>query len=447
MSVFTTLATDTFNRANENPLSDGGNWTTPVGEFFSGATQPLQVVSDQCEATHSIVNAALYSGISWPNDQWAQFKLSGGSAEAAIILRAVDNGTSVTYIIAVTPAAPAINIAETGTPAGGSVSTPLGSGSVIRLAVLGSTAFIYVNGVLLGASTGFTLASGSAGILLEVGGNLSQSNVVNFVGGSLRGSSVSGNLANLGIAGATISWTSVPVSNMSDGSYSVSGNTTADGSGNYSTGEILPDGTYTFTPSLPGYSFSSASQTVIISNNDASGINFTAAPNRFTFLERSTPQPGGTQYDVIDSGDSKKVGTLFWDNVVARAWSFNLQDNTPHITAGSADASEISTFASALPTPPGIVTTYDPTAGASTRFQFIPFVRRSGEPALAYIVIDGPTQTEGSEVGRIIWDGSADAWCFLQTNVSANLAWAPDVNCIVNFAANLQKISPNQISL
>ena len=173
----------------------------------------------------------------------------------------------------------------------------------------------------------------------------------------------------------------------------------------------------------------------------------TEVSDRFTFHERATPNPGGTQYDVIDSGDSKRVGTVFWDNIVARGWSFNLQDNMPFITAGSSDAAEIQTFASALPTPAGIVTVYDPTAPASTRFQFIPIIRRSGQPALAYAVIDGPSQTEGSSIGNIVWDGVNDRWTFLQTNASANLANAADVNGVVNFAASLPLISPNQIQL
>ena len=98
---FTTLASDTFGRANENPLSGGGKWTTPVGVFNLDGPftfNPMQIVSDQCEGTvltviSGAINGALYKGVAWPENQWAQVTLTGAE-EIGIFLRATDNGVT-----------------------------------------------------------------------------------------------------------------------------------------------------------------------------------------------------------------------------------------------------------------------------------------------------------------------------------------------------------------
>ena len=292
--VFTQLAQDSFQRANENPLSDGGNWT----DGFGGASS-LAIVNNQCVAPNDDESGlAYYTGIIWPNNQWAQVEVANEDLFGAeIYLRnggyrfVLDAGTVLpvsnwTALFGCESTPDNVLIPSPGT------YEPPNVGDVIRFVVVGSTIYFYLNGNL---------------VLSGIDNN----NTAPF-----------GGRVGLALTGV-------------------------------------------FDPHNPAF----------INFSGGSVAEFT--PGRFTFLTRSTPAIGATQYDVIDSGDSKKVGTVFWDNVVARAWAFNLQDNMPFITAGSVDASEISTFASALPTPAGIVTTYDPTVPASTRFQFIPSVRRN----------------------------------------------------------------------
>lgn len=60
MSFPTTGILDSFNRANENPLSDGGKWT----QFL---TNPMQIVSDQCVGTAA---SGAYNGASWNNSSF-----------------------------------------------------------------------------------------------------------------------------------------------------------------------------------------------------------------------------------------------------------------------------------------------------------------------------------------------------------------------------------------
>src|SRR6202008_3356062 len=76
--VYNTLASDNFTRANENPLSQGGNWSAVGGAF----DDPLQVVSNACEGTStdpSNIPAMQYSGLAWPNDCWMQGTIASAS--------------------------------------------------------------------------------------------------------------------------------------------------------------------------------------------------------------------------------------------------------------------------------------------------------------------------------------------------------------------------------
>ena len=76
--VFTELGSDTFDRANENPLSQHGIWTT--AEFFS----PLEIVDDQCVPTDADGDGAVYTGVSILQNQWAQITietLTGGTGD------------------------------------------------------------------------------------------------------------------------------------------------------------------------------------------------------------------------------------------------------------------------------------------------------------------------------------------------------------------------------
>lgn len=232
--------------------------------------------------------------------------------------------------------------------------------------------------------------------------------------------------------------TSGVVNAHSDGTYTIPG---------------LGPGAYTITSSSVGYAFSPTSHSETITSANLTGVNFTAtrvvtASSRFTFVQRPSTAPGATLHDCVDSGNGKLVGQLFFDPIVRQAWSLNLRDNTPNISAGGSDALDIQNFAAALAEPPG-VTIIQPSNTPSTRFKFTPVVRRSGESALLYLVSDGPSIAFGS-IGQVIWDGTSGtngAWTFLQTNAESEISSPADVACITSFVASLELISPNQISL
>jgi hypothetical protein len=107
---FTTLASDTFVRANENPLNPS-NWTVD-GSPIPPYDPPLQVLNDKCVMSDATIIANFagpyaadgidtFTGISWPNNQWAEVQLDAlgfGSQDQslmAIIFRSdvpVDHG-------------------------------------------------------------------------------------------------------------------------------------------------------------------------------------------------------------------------------------------------------------------------------------------------------------------------------------------------------------------
>ncbi len=143
----------------------------------------------------------------------------------------------------------------------------------------------YLNGVLIGSNTNpntpilydttsagdLYLAANSSTAAKTYNGSITDVQVYNRILTAMEildiyngsDSQISG---NAGVAGATISYTGP-----------VSGGVVAGGGGTYTiTG--LPDGTYTITPSLTGYTFTPPSRTVIINGDNVSGVNFTATP-------------------------------------------------------------------------------------------------------------------------------------------------------------------------
>ena len=58
--IFTQLAANNFQRPNENPLSQGGNWTTVSPD------NPLQVLNNQCTAQSvNSTGRELYTGVAY----------------------------------------------------------------------------------------------------------------------------------------------------------------------------------------------------------------------------------------------------------------------------------------------------------------------------------------------------------------------------------------------
>jgi cytoskeletal protein CcmA (bactofilin family) len=86
-----------------------------------------------------------------------------------------------------------------------------------------------------------------------------------------------------------------------------SGTATTDASGNYSFSG-LSNGTYTVTPSKPGYTFEPSSETVTISGTDVTGIDFTSSAATHSISGQVTGDvKSGVTMTLSGSGSGNKI--------------------------------------------------------------------------------------------------------------------------------------------
>ena len=136
----TTLASDNFNRANENPLSGGGVW---VPFTFGGLANALRLVSNEVGVvTASTDSWSVYDGgITWPQDQWSECKYSvAGTGDGGPIVHAntsagngylANRSSGINWEI--------FRVSAGGFTSIASVAGSLSAGDVMRLEVTGST--------------------------------------------------------------------------------------------------------------------------------------------------------------------------------------------------------------------------------------------------------------------------------------------------------------------
>lgn len=171
-----TLASDSFNRADENPL---GNSVWTGG--YTGHNS-LQIVSNQVRGTTlTTVHLASYTGITWPNDHWSQATLitytsavSGPNLCVRLAAAAtntkywIDTNGSDQYVIKKTVAGVNTLLASS--------STVAANNDVVRLEAQGTTITVYVNGTSIVSAVDGAIASGKAGLGLYV--DLSLANTI-----------------------------------------------------------------------------------------------------------------------------------------------------------------------------------------------------------------------------------------------------------------------------
>lgn len=263
--TLTPLASDNFTRANENPLSQGGNWSVDTH-----GDKPLQLLNDLCEGTATLTgNVGLYVGYSLPNDQYVSVteNHTDSTGDFYVGCRVTDTGVIYFnlpgYLFAIIPGTGWNVKYENGSSLLSGSSLIINSGDVFTIAVVGTAIYVFQNSTQLGTVTNSSASSGEA-LLACVPGSLTDVNFSNFVIGSAAITTTWSISGNAGVAGATVSYSGTAM-----------GSVTADGSGNYSiTG--LSNGSYTITPSLAGYTFSPTSSNQTVSSANITGVNFTA---------------------------------------------------------------------------------------------------------------------------------------------------------------------------
>jgi hypothetical protein len=171
--IMAILAIDSFQRANENPLSNGGNWTTVTSENAN------QIVSDVCEgSTASARNGSYFSGIAWPNDQYAEITLAGAlgsGAAVGVIARCAAAAETYFYALIANGGTLTLNHMLAGSShATGTVNgfSPV-AGDILRIQAIGTTISAWYNGVQQISVTDANIASGSAGLYNQPSSTLS----------------------------------------------------------------------------------------------------------------------------------------------------------------------------------------------------------------------------------------------------------------------------------
>lgn len=158
----------------ENPLSDGGNFTTLADTFF---TQQLQTVSGNlCEpSVNNSTVGALYSGLAWPADQYSELTIAtigGGTQKFYLMVRqgAFNSGTQ--YIFTLNPnggqvytLAKIINNVSTNLVP--NTATTIMVGDIWRLSVTGAVITISRNGAVVNTITDSSIISGSPAFGLQ----------------------------------------------------------------------------------------------------------------------------------------------------------------------------------------------------------------------------------------------------------------------------------------
>jgi len=164
------LFSDNFTRANENPLSDGGQWG-PFQEVGVNLPQ-LQVVSNKAEASSTAGrNVSIVTGTSFPSNQWCELTPSSvTSGVTALKLRSTSGNPGTAYDVAFSVSGWQIQ-RESGTTF--SVLATIGGSLVVGHAYLftaiGNVLSLFDNGTLVGSTTDNTLTTGTVGIRLNPG--------------------------------------------------------------------------------------------------------------------------------------------------------------------------------------------------------------------------------------------------------------------------------------
>lgn len=165
------LATDNFNRADENPLSGGGNWSPSFGD------QNWKVVSNVAVPVNvSTLDSVMhYTAGTWPNDQYskADLTVSGtGGGDQGVGLNVRGTTAATTYYRAVADHGATNNVGISKLVAGVYSNLALTSsswtdGATWELDVQGTTLTFKRAGSTILTTTDASIASGKPGIELS----------------------------------------------------------------------------------------------------------------------------------------------------------------------------------------------------------------------------------------------------------------------------------------
>jgi hypothetical protein len=264
--------------------SDGGGTPTTwaISGTVSGAVSAGVTVSLSGTATASTTTDAsgnyAFSGLA--NGSYTVTPSLAGYSFAPSSLGVTVNGASLTGRNFTAVAAPTYSISGTVAGAVSSGVTITLGGAVSRTTATDGSGNYVFTGLYDGAYTlapslsGYTFAPISLAVTVS-GGNVTGRD---FLASTSAGPtySIAGTVSGAVVAGVTMTL-----------GGAASGSASTNASGNYSFGG-LADGSYTVTPTLPGYSFSPTSTAVTVAGANVTGRNFTATALTYSLSGRIT---------------------------------------------------------------------------------------------------------------------------------------------------------------
>ena len=191
---FVELGSDNFTRANQNPLSQGGNWAlmqTLDPPSSPEPTPPLQVFSNVCEATNpGETNAMIYLGVTLPGDQYVKFTLGAftGGSSVKIFARNTGANWNYGYKLFINPSAGQMQLSSGARGAlNVSASITCATGDIYMLACVGSTLTCYQNGNVILTANDSTYVGGFGALEVDCADTPTDTTVTYFEVGTLGG--------------------------------------------------------------------------------------------------------------------------------------------------------------------------------------------------------------------------------------------------------------------
>jgi hypothetical protein len=169
LDLGTLFASDNFNRADENPLSDGGNWASPL---YDG-DQPLRLTLDQAWGQGASINSSSYWTTPFGPDQEVSIYVTstmvvGGSTYFILALRQTGMGSTgfaanTGYDIGIFADGNFIiekAINGVWTTLLDSYSAVVGIGDTLTFRAVGHVISFLINGVVIGSATDSSISGG-----------------------------------------------------------------------------------------------------------------------------------------------------------------------------------------------------------------------------------------------------------------------------------------------
>lgn len=189
--ILTPTHSDDFQRADENPLSDGGKWAVGMA-----ATSLPKLVSHLAEPTATSVSCvALWTGDgAWANDQYSEITVNtvastGFSAAVALVRASTTAQTGYrAYVNGALGASAKVivdkYVATVNTQLIPPITTTVNLGDRIAIAAVGNFISVFVNGVLLASTWDSSIASGYAGLAVYSQTSITFAQISSWTGGT-----------------------------------------------------------------------------------------------------------------------------------------------------------------------------------------------------------------------------------------------------------------------